>query len=91
MAVTRFKLPFGKMPTKFDDNGVEQWRDYCAVSEVNSDKPDDIVLIDLVLTGLTVLSIVKAVDISEATITDMKDFGVEIDSNRGLPSYEANN
>ena len=61
MAVTRFKLPFGKMPPKFNDAGVEQWRDYCAVTDVNSDKPDEVVLIDLALTGLSKTNAVKAI------------------------------
>lgn len=87
MTVTRLKLPFGKMPPKFDDNGIEQWRDYCAVTDVNSDKPDDIVLVDLALTGLTKSNAVKIADVSEATLTDMRDFGVG--ANRGLPDYKA--
>lgn len=87
MAVIRFKLPFGKMPTKYDDNGDEQWRDYCAVTEVNSDKPDDIVLIDLVLTGLTKANAVKVADVSEATDKDMTDAGIDPTDKRGLPAF----
>ncbi len=57
MTVTRLKLPFGKMPPKFDDSGDEQWQDYCAVTDVSSDKPNEVVLIDLALTGLTKLTL----------------------------------
>ena len=85
MAVTRLKLPFGKMPTKFDDNGDEQWRDYCAVTGVNSDKPDEIVLIDLVLTGLSVNDAIKTPDVKVATSKDFADYGIDINAKRGLP------
>lgn len=87
MAVTRFKLPFGKMPPKFNDKGVKQWRDYCAVSEVNSDKPDDIVLIDLVLTGLSKFNATKAADVSEAKEADLTAFGITAATKVGLPEY----
>ena len=87
MAVTRFKLPFGKMPPKFNDKGVEQWRDYCAVSEVNSDKPNDIVLIDLALTGLSKFNATKAVDVSEAKEADLTAFGITAATKVGLPEY----
>lgn len=84
MTVTRFKLPFGKMLPKFDDNGNEQWQDYCAVTDVNSDKPNEIVLIDLVLTGLSKNNAVKVSGISEATSKDFADCGIDINSQRGL-------
>ena len=64
--ITRLKLPFGKMPTQFDEDGAQQWSDYCAVTDVNSDKPNEIVLVDLVLTGLSKANAVKVADVSEA-------------------------
>ena len=88
MAVTRFKLPFGKMPPKFDANGAEQWRDYCAVTDVNSDRPDEIVIIDLALTGLAKTKAVKVAGVSEAKESDMIELGVEPSSKRGLPIKE---
>lgn len=87
MTVTRLKLPFGKMPSKFDDNGLEQWQDYCAVTDVNSDKPDEIVLIDLVLTGLTKSNAVKVAGVSEAKEADLTDFGIKADTKVGLPEF----
>lgn len=88
MTVIRLKLPFGKMPPKFNDKGVEQWQDYCAVTEVNSDKPDDVVLIDLNLTGLTKTNATKVAGVSEATKFDMEDMEVDVYSKRGLPAFE---
>lgn len=87
MAVIRFKLPFGKMPLQYNDKGIEQWQDYCAVTEVNSDKPDEIVLIDLNLTGLTKTNAVKVTGVSEATKFDMEDMDVDVYSKRGLPAF----
>jgi len=88
MAVIRFKLPFGKMPSQYNDKGVEQWQDYCAVIDVNSDKPDEIVLIDLNLTGITKINVTKVAGVSEATKFDMEDMKVDIYSKRGLPAFE---
>lgn len=85
MPVTRFKLPFGKMPSKFNGEGIEQWRDYCAVTDVNSDKPDEVVLIDLVLTGITPASLESDKDISVATAEDLTEHGIEIGAKVGLP------
>ena len=90
MAVTRLKLPFGKMPTKFDDNGDEQWRDYCAVTGVNSDKPDEIVLIDLVLTGLSTNNAVKVSGVSVATEKDLEDYRIDPNLKTGLPRLNEN-
>ena len=87
MAVTRLKLPFGKRPLKFNDKGVEQWHDYCAVTGVNSDRPDDIVLIDLVLTGLSKFNATKAVDVSEAKEADLTAFGITATTKVGLPEF----
>lgn len=84
--ITRLKLPFGKMPPQFDDKGVQQWSDYCAVTDVNSDKPDEIVLVDLALTGLSKADAVKAADVSEAKAEDMEAF--EIEEKCGLPGFE---
>ena len=84
MTVTRLKLPFGKMPPKFDDSGNEQWRDYCAVTDVSSDKPGEVVLIDLVLTGLSTNNATKVSGVSEATSKDFEDYGIDINSKRGL-------
>ncbi len=88
MIVTRLKLPFGRMPSKFDDSGDEQWQDYCAVTDVNSDKPDEVVIIDLALTGLTKTNAVKVASVSEAKESDMIELGVEPNSKRGLPIKE---
>ncbi len=85
MAVTRLKLPFGKMPPKFDDSGVEQWRDYCAVTDASSNKPDEIVIIDLVLTGLTKTNAVKVTGVSVATEKDLGDFRIDPKLRTGLP------
>ena len=89
MIVTRLKLPFGEMPDKFDADGKEQWRDYCAVTNVSSDKPDEIVIIDLVLTALSKADIIKVADISEATDKDMTDAGIEVGIKIGLPLFVA--
>jgi hypothetical protein len=88
MAVIRFKLPFGKMPSQFNDVEVEQWQDYCAVTDVNSDKPDEIVLVDLNLTGLTKTNATKVAGVSEATKFDMEDMEVGVYSKRGLPAFK---
>ncbi len=88
MTVTRLLLPFGKMPPKVNDAGVVQWQDYCAVTDVNSDKPDEIVLIDLSLTGLSKGNAVKVAGVSEAKESDMIELGVEPNSKRGLPALK---
>jgi len=88
MAVIRFKLPFGKLPPQFNEKGIEQWQDYCAVTDVNSEKPDEIVLIDLNLTGLTKTNATKVAGVSEGTKFDMEDAGVDVYSKRGLPAFE---
>ena len=87
MAVTRLKLPFGKLPPHTDDKGVEQWSDYCAVTDVNSDKPAEVVIVDLILTGLSKANAVKVSGVSEATDKDMTDNGVDPDDDRGLPGF----
>lgn len=89
MAVTRLMLPFGELPDQFTDAGVEQWSDYCAVTDVNSDKPDEVVIVDLVLTGLSKANATKVTGVSEATEKDMTDNGVDPNSKRGLPDYTA--
>ncbi len=86
--ITRFKLPFGKLPAQFDDASVEQWSDYCAVTDVNSDKPDEVVLVDLELTGLSKSNATKVAGVSEATDQDMLDRDVDPDDNRGLPEHK---
>ena len=85
MVVTRLKLPFGKLPAQFDDAGVEQWSDYCAVTDVSSDKPDEVVIVDLVLTGLTKTKAIKVVGVSVATDKDMTDRNIDPSAKRGLP------
>lgn len=82
MEVTRLKLPYKKFPPQFDEDNIEQWSDYCAVTDVNSNEPDEIVMIDLVLTGLNKSNITKQADVREATQDDIKD----IDKG-GLPGY----
>ncbi len=89
MAVTRLILPFGELLDQFTDAGVEQWSDYCAVTDVNSDKPNDVVIVDLVLTGLTKTNAVKIAGVSEATNDDMSDANIDPDDKRGLPDFKA--
>ncbi len=52
---------------------------------MSSNKPGEIVIIDLVLTGLTKTNAVKVTGVSEAKETDMIELGVEPNSKRGLP------
>lgn len=87
MVVTRFKLSFGKLPSQFDDTGMEQWSDYCAVTDVSSDKPDEIAIVDLALTGLTKANAIKIEEVTEATNQDMKDADVNPNDKRGLPDF----
>jgi len=88
MAVTRFKLPFGKLPPQLNDAGVQQWSDYCAVTDVSSNKPAEVVIVDLVLTGLSKSKAVKVAGVSEATNKDMTDNGIDPNAKRGLPDFK---
>ncbi len=84
MPITRLKLPFGKLPPQYNGNGGQQWRDYCAVTDVNSDKSAEVVLVDLVLTGLSEEDATKAADVNVPTEAEQRALGVDPDAKRGL-------
>ena len=88
MDVTRFKLPFGKLPPQHDENGNQQWSDYCAVTDVNSDQPVQIVIVDLVLTGLSEANATKVADVSVATEKNQTDMKVDPNAKRGLKNKQ---
>lgn len=91
MTAFRFKLPFGKLPLKISEGGEEQWLDYCAVTDVSSASPDEVVLVDMDVSGVQKVAIVRDSDISIANPSVQATFEISPTDKVGLPAYYEEN